>query len=67
MKNTKPRYNLIKAMVEIVVGNWGLKLLALALALVIYFSMKPHKEEWTKPSEMTRFEKIETNGKTADI
>jgi len=40
MKAEKEKTGLFRRLVAAVVGNWGLKLLALALAIIVYHSLK---------------------------
>ncbi|MBO6168221.1 MAG: hypothetical protein J6P13_07765 [Kiritimatiellae bacterium] len=53
MKSTRP--NIALRALSLVTANWGLKLLALILAFVIYYSMKPSDGALQK----TKFERTD--------
>ena len=41
MKAEKKRGGMLRGMFSILTHNWGLKLLALVLAIIVYHSLKP--------------------------
>ncbi|MBR4604270.1 MAG: hypothetical protein IKO43_05455 [Kiritimatiellae bacterium] len=41
MKKAKPRFDFLKRLVSLFTENWGLKLLSLVLAFMIYYTLKP--------------------------
>ena len=67
MKDTKPQFAFLKSLVGLIINNWGLKILAIILAIVIYYAMKPERNTFitSREGERTRFEKTDSNGKTA--
>ena len=41
MKEGRPRFALMRSFVSLFTENWGLKILALVLAFMIYYALKP--------------------------
>lgn len=60
MKNAKAKWWSLRSIVGLVTQNWGLKILALVLAVVMYYAMKPAGEGAAVPSERIKFEKVES-------
>lgn len=67
MKEKKTPFRFIRGVFGLVFDNWGLKILAIVLAIVIYYSMKPKSDQISIPGggERSKFEKTDSNGKTA--
>ncbi len=61
MKPEKPRRGFWRIALGFVTDNWGLKVLALILAIVIYYALKPEADPSTVPSERIKFEKVESD------
>ena len=57
MKVEKDRSGAFRWIVGLVIDNWGLKILAFILAVVIYYAMKP-TDDANVPSERIKFEKV---------
>lgn len=55
MKRAKAKISFFRRIVALATDNWGLKLLALLLAVVIYYSMKPSDGALQK----TKFERTD--------
>lgn len=60
MKYEKTKWGAVGAVLGAVTENWGLKLLALVLAIAIYYAIKPEAETAEAPSERIKFEKVES-------
>lgn len=58
MKHEKDRKGFWRGVVGLVTDNWGLKILAFILAVVMYYTMKPPDESAPVPSERIKFEKV---------
>ena len=41
MKTKKPRFGFFRRLAALIFENWGLKILSLVLALLIYYALKP--------------------------
>ncbi len=59
MKHEKDRKGFWKGVLGLVIDNWGLKVLALILAIVIYYAIKPEADPSVVPSERIKFAKVE--------
>ncbi len=59
MKAEKERKGFWRFALGFVTDNWGLKLLAFILAVMIYYAMKPADDPATVPSERIKFEKVD--------
>ena len=60
MKPKKERAKFWRTALGFVTDNWGLKILALILAVIIYYATKPKDDPSTVPSERIKFERIES-------
>ena len=47
----------MKNPIELITKNWGLKILALILAIVIYHSLKPAEQDATSTHDRTTFQR----------
>ncbi len=60
MKSSKPRFSFFKKFFSLFTENWGLKILALVLAFMIYYSLKPEdgaqRINFERTDERTEFE-----------
>lgn len=60
MKPEKGQKGFWKGAIGFITDNWGLKVLAFILAIVIYYATKPDEDPSTVPSERIKFEKVES-------
>lgn len=60
MKLEKERKGFWWSALGLVTNNWGLKILAFILAVVIYYATKPDDDPSTVPSERIKFEKVDS-------
>jgi len=61
MKKPKKKKNFFVRTISLITDNWGLKLLSLVLAVLIYYSMKPnngtlHKTKFERTNERSAFQ-----------
>lgn len=61
MKLEKDRKGFWWDALGLVTNNWGLKILAFILAVVIYYATKPADDPSTVPSERIKFERVESD------
>ena len=59
MKPEKEHKGFWRGAIGFVTDNWGLKILAFILAIVIYYATKPADDPSTVPSERIKFEKVD--------
>lgn len=59
MKPEKDRKGFWRGAIGFITDNWGLKILAFILAVVIYYATKPPEDPSTVPSERIKFEKVD--------
>ena len=62
MKPEKDQKGFWRGAIGFITDNWGLKVLAFILAIVIYYATKPDEDPSTVPSERIKFEKVESEG-----
>ena len=55
MKKEKTRFRFLRSCAGLVIDNWGLKILALILAFVIYHALKPEDSS----AKRINFERID--------
>lgn len=60
MKAEKDHKGFLRGMLGLLTDNWGLKILAFILAIVIYYAIKPAVDPNDVPSERIKFEKVES-------
>lgn len=60
MKTVKPRFLLFRRFISLFTENWGLKVLALVLAFMIYYALKPEdgpqRINFERTDERTEFQ-----------
>lgn len=61
MKAEKDRKGFWRGVVGLIFDNWGLKILAFILAVLIYYATKPADDPSIVPSERIKFEKVESD------
>lgn len=59
MKAEKDHKGFWRGLVGFLFDNWGLKLLAFILSIVVYYATKPEADPATVPSERIKFEKVD--------